>query len=211
MTTHLRRADREQLYNAPRKEPELVHVPEIGFAMIDGHGDPNTAPGYQDAIQALFALSYTLKFTLKKEQGLNYRVGPLESLFWADDMAEFGARKADWNWTMMIAQPDAVSPERFEAVRAEVGNKMELPALARARLERFEEGPCAQVLHVGPFSAEGPTIARLHAFIREHGHGFDGRVQKHHEIYLSDIRRAAPEKWKTVIRQPIAPEAAGDG
>jgi hypothetical protein len=104
---------------------------------------------------------------------------------------------------MMIAQPDAVTPEHVARIREQVARKKDLRAFGKARLERFEEGLCAQILHVGPFSAEGPTIARLHAFIRDHGHSFDGAEQKHHEIYLTDIRRAAPEKWKTVIRQPV--------
>jgi len=128
-------------------------------------------------------------------------------LWWADDMAEFSQeRKGDWSWTMMIAQPDEATPERFEAARVDVARKKNLPALLKARLERFEEGPCAQVLYLGPFSDEGPTIARLHAFIRERGYSFEGSRQKHHEIYLSDPRRSPPEKWRTIIRQPFAEE-----
>lgn len=206
MTTHQTLSDPEQRYRAKRAKPALVRVPDIGFAMIDGHGDPNTAPEYRDAVQALFALSYALKFALKKEQGVDVRVGPLEGLWWADDMARFSPeRKADWNWTMMISQPDALSPERFEAIRAEVAAKKALPALGRVRLERFDEGLCAQILHVGPFSDEGPTIAQLHAFIHEQGLSL---AKKHHEIYLSDIRRAAPERWRTILRQPVT-EADG--
>lgn len=196
--------ERERLYRAPRKEPELVQVPEIAYVMIDGRGDPNTSREYQEAVEALYALSYGLRFALKKEQGLEYRVGPLEGLWWAEDMTAFQIeRTGDWAWTMMIAQPDAVTPEGFARVREQVAGKKDLPALAKARLERFQEGLCAQILHVGPFSAEGPTIATLHAFIRDHGHSFDSRERKHHEIYLTDPRRAAPEKWRTVIRQPV--------
>jgi hypothetical protein len=150
-------------------------------------------------------VSYTLKFTLMKAAVLDYRVGPLEGLWWAEDMADFGtARKSDWIWTMMIAQPDAVTNERFAAARSDAARKKGLAALDRTRLERFTEGLCAQVLHVGPFSAEAPTIAALHAFIRDQDLGFDGARHKHHEIYLSDPRRSAPEKWKTIIRQPVA-------
>jgi hypothetical protein len=197
--------ERERLYKAPRKAPEFVRVPEIAYIMIDGHGDPNTSSEYRDAIQALYALSYGLKFALKKEEGTEYRVGPLESLWWSDDPAAFSAgRKGEWQWTAMIAQPDAVEPDLFARIRDQVARKKDLPGLAKARLERFEEGLCAQILHVGPFTAEGPTIATLHAFIRDHGHSFDGTAHKHHEIYLSDVRRAAPERWKTVIRQPVA-------
>lgn len=195
----------EELYRAKRGRPEMVQVPELGFVMFDGRGDPNTATCYADAIQVLYSVSYTLKFALKKEIGLQYRVHPLEGLWWAEDMDQFTAgRKADWFWTMMIAQPDAVTAARFDLALAEVARKKGLPGLERARLTRFEEGLSAQVLHVGPFSTEGPTIEALHEFIRTHGYSFDGRVQKHHEIYLSDPRRGAPEKWKTVIRQPVS-------
>ena len=194
------------LYRAPTREPELVHVPELTFVMIDGHGDPNTATAYRDAIEALYGLSYTLKFALQKELDLTYRVGPLEGLWWADDMADFTMeRKAEYHWTAMIAQPDAVTPERFAHARDEIGRKKVLAALGSARLERYAKGLCAQVLHVGPYSAEGPTIERLHACIEEMGHHFDGHLQKHHEIYLGDPRRTAPERWRTIIRQPISP------
>jgi hypothetical protein len=205
MATDTLVSERERLYKASAGKPEMVLVPEMSFVMIDGHGDPNTSQDYKNAIEALYALSYTLKFALKKEQGLQYRVGPLEGVWWAEDMAAFDReRKGDWNWTMMIAQPDAVSPDRFELACKVARRKKQLPAIARARLERFEEGACAQVLHHGPFSAEGPTILELHAFIQEQGHSFDGKFQKHHEIYLSDPRRSAPEKWKTIIRQPFS-------
>ena len=196
---------RERLYQAPRAEPELVQIPELDFIMIDGQGDPNTSQAYRDAIEVLYALSYTLKFALKKDEGVQYRVGPLEGLWWADQMTDFSVERKDgWKWTMMIGQPDGVTPERFAHARAEVARKKGLPALELVRHCAFEEGLCAQVLHLGPFSAEGPTIAKLHAFIRTNGFVFDGQHQKHHEIYLSDPRRSAPEKWRTVLRQPVS-------
>lgn len=192
------------LYRASARGPELVHVPELTFVMIDGHGDPNRSTAYKDAIEALYGLSYTLKFALKKEIGLNNRVGALEGLWWADDMADFNTeRKANYRWTMMITQPDEVTPERFSSARDEIGRKKALTALGAARLERFAEGLCAQVLHLGPYSAEAPTIARLHGYIREVGGRFDGHQQKHHEIYLGDPRRSSPDKLRTIIRQPI--------
>lgn len=198
-------ASHEALYRARLGQPEMVRVPEMGFVMIDGRGDPNSSPEYSEAIQALYAVSYTLKFALKKAEHLDYRVGPLEGLWWAEDMTDFSAaRKSDWIWTMMIAQPDAVTNERFAAARGDAARKKKLPALDRTRLDRFTEGLCAQVLHVGPFSAEAPTIAALHAFIRDQGFDFDGSRHKHHEIYLSDPRRSAPERWKTIVRQPVA-------
>lgn len=194
----------DDLYRASARGPEFVRVPDLAFAMIDGHGDPNTSTEYVDALAALYAISYTLKFALKKELGLSYRVGPPEGLWWADDMAGFATgQKADWSWTAMIAQPDAVTPEWFARARDDAGRRRPLAALGSVRLERFDEGLCAQVLHVGPYSAEGPAIAGLHARIAEAGGRFDGRRQKHHEIYLGDPRRSPPEKWRTIIRQPF--------
>ena len=208
MATDILVSELERLYKVSAGKPEIVRVPETSFVMIDGHGDPNTSQDYKDAIEALYALSYTLTFALKNEQELQYRVGPLESLWWAEDMSAFDLeRKGDWNWTMMIAQPDAVTVDRFELAREEARRKKQLPAIARARLERFEEGACAQVLHVGPFSAEGPTIRELHAFIHEQGYSFDGKLQKHHEIYLSDPRRSAPESGR---RSSASPSPARD-
>jgi len=179
-----------------------VRVPELAFAMIDGHGDPNTSPAYREAVEALYGVSYTLKFALKKELGLTYRVGPLEGLWWADDMATFSVdRKGDWLWTMMIAQPDEVTAERFESALQDVRRKKGLEALDRTRLERFDEGLAAQVLYIGPYRDEGPTIERLHGFIDDAGYRL---AKKHHEIYLGDPRRSAPEKLRTIIRQPVA-------
>ena len=193
----------QRLYRAHRT-PEFVKVPELSFLMIDGHGDPNHSDRYQQAVQALYAVSYTLKFTLKKQPGLDYRVAPLEGLWWAQDMTQFSSqRKADWDWTMMIRQPAQVTRQLVEQTAQEVADKKRLPAARELRLERFTEGPAAQVLYLGPYSAEGPTIAALHAFIHERGRRFDGRRHKHHEIYLSDPRRSASEKMKTIIRQPV--------
>lgn len=190
------------LYGPSAKEVVQVDVPAMNFLMIDGKGDPNTSPGYAEAIEALFAVSYALKFAVKKSAaGIDYAVMPLEGLWWADDMSSFTTGdRADWKWTMMIVQPDVVSKNMVHEVTAAVAKKKNLIALSRLRFETFSEGLAAQVLHIGPFADEGPTIARLHHFIAETGRR---RVGKHHEIYLSDIRKAAPEKWKTVIRQPM--------
>jgi hypothetical protein len=125
---------------------------------------------------------------------------PLEGLWWADDMSAFtSADKSRWKWTLMIMQPDVVPADVIQKAVSEVRRKKELAALAALRLEAFAEGRCAQTLHVGPFSEEGPTIARVHEFIDERS----GLRGKHHEIYLSDVRRADPKKWKTIIRQPM--------
>jgi hypothetical protein len=184
------------------KAPVEVDVPPLRYLMVDGRGDPNTSQSYSEAVEALFSVAYTAKFIVKKgAQGIDYTVMPLEGLWWADDLGAFTANdRAQWQWTMMILQPDFVADETLETAIAEVQRKKQLPGLKRLRLETFTEGRCAQILHVGPFTREGPTIERLHAFIAARA-ALSG---KHHEIYLSDIRRAAPAKWKTIIRQPMA-------
>ncbi len=171
--------------------------------MIDGHGDPNSAPAYSEAIEALYTLSYTAKFALKRSPaGLDFAVMPLEGLWWTPDMASFStANKSAWEWTAMIMQPAQVTHEVFEQALESAKGKKQLAAFDRLRLESFAEGLSAQVMYLGPYAKEGPTIARLHAFIAEQGYELAG---KHHEIYLSDPRRCAPEKLKTIIRQPMA-------
>ncbi len=190
-----------ELYSASAKHITEVDVPGFAYLMIDGEGDPNTSPEYARAVEALFTVSYTAKFALKKSpMAIDYTVMPLEGLWWADDWSVFlSGDKSRWKWTMMIMQPDFVPGDLLrEAVRRCCGLK-KYPALEKIRFERFKEGRCAQVLHIGPFTEEGPTIARLHEYID----GKSGRDGKHHEIYLSDIRRAAPSRWKTIIRQPM--------
>ena len=192
--------DVKELY-APTVTPAIVDVPDLNFLMIDGVGNPNTAAAFQDAIQALYSLSYGIHFALKKE-GVESRVMPLEALFWVAGKKDFlNARPEEWRWTEMIAQPESVTPALFEKVRQEAQRKKPIGSLAKVRLERFAEGKAAQVMHIGPYSAEMPTIQRLHAFIAEQGYKLRG---KHHEIYLGDPRRAAPEKLRTAIRQPVA-------
>lgn len=191
----------KHLYSPSAKAVVEVDVPALRFLMIDGQGDPNTTPAYAEAVEALFSVSYTAKFMVKRATGIDYAVMPLEGLWWADDHAAFAANdRARWRWTMMILQPDVVEDAVLEAAITQVRDRKRLPAVQRLRLESFVEGRCAQVLHVGPFTEEGPTIERLHAFIAERGR----LAGKHHEIYLSDIRRAHPAKWRTVIRQPMA-------
>ena len=191
----------KHLYSPSAKAVVEVDVPALRFLMIDGQGDPNTTPAYAEAVEALFSVSYTAKFMVKRATGIDYAVMPLEGLWWADDHAAFAANdRARWRWTMMILQPDVVEDAVLEAAITQVRDRKRLPAVHRLRLESFVEGRCAQVLHVGPFTGEGPTIERLHAFIAERGR----LAGKHHEIYLSDIRRAHPAKWRTVIRQPMA-------
>jgi hypothetical protein len=194
----------KDLYSSSAKSPSVVEVPKMNFLMIDGMGDPNTSIHFGNAVEALFSLSYALKFTVKKgDTEIDYGVMPLEGLWWKDDMSTFDAtNKDDWKWTVMIMQPAFITVEMVEDMRGKVARKKKLPALEMVRFQPFAEGKAAQLLHVGPFSEEGPTIERLHDFIAQQGWE---RRDKHHEIYLSDIRRAAPEKWKTILRQPVSP------
>ncbi len=189
------------LYGVSAKKPEMVEVPALNFLMIDGKGNPNTSEAYKDAVEALFTVSYTLKFMIKKgPEAIDYGVMPLEGLWWMEDMTQFDADKKDeWLWTMMILQPEFIDPSRVEKAVESAKAKKGLSALDKIRFEPFTEGLAGQVLHIGPFSEEGPTIQGLHHFIHEQGYALRG---KHHEIYLSDIRRAAPEKWRTIVRQP---------
>jgi hypothetical protein len=187
---------------APPKDPVMVDVPELSFLMIDGKGDPNDSQEFMDAIQALYSVSYGSKFALKREAGLDYTVMPLEGLWWVEDGAPFNLESKDgWQWTAMIVQPPEVTPDLVRRAAAEAFRKRELLALWKIRLESFHEGLAAQVMHVGPYSAERPTIEALHAFIEAEGYVPRG---KHHEIYLGDPRRTAPQRLKTVIRQPVA-------
>ena len=195
------KAQLRKFYKPSDVSVELVDVPPMNFIMIDGKGDPNTAPEYQSAVEALFAVSNALKLQIKKSDGIDYGVMPLEGLWWADDMSRFSPeRKSEWKWTLMVQQPTPVTIKAYEKGLAEAKKKKEEPgSLPLLRFESLKEGRSAQKLHVGPFSEEGPVIKAIHDRIGSMGAKAAG---KHHEIYLSDIRKAAPEKWKTIIRQP---------
>jgi hypothetical protein len=194
----------KQLYAPSAKEVVEVEVPEMRFLMIDGEGDPNTSAAYGEAVAALYAVSYALKFAVKEEVGVDYGVVPLEGLYRTDgrqgSFEEMQKDKNAWKWTLMIMQPEWVDGERYERALASVERKKDLPGLRRIRFEALREGRAAQVMHVGPFSEEGPTVERVDRFIKERGGRMRGR---HHEIYLSDPRRTAPERLKTVIRHPF--------
>jgi len=191
----------KHLYNPSPKVAMVVDVPPLTFLMIDGQGDPNTATAYKEAVEALFSLSYALKFIVKKDLGVDYAVMPLEGLWWVEDMSRFSLDdKSAWQWTAMIMQPEYIVVDLVEAARRQVAKKKLLSALPRLRLETFHEGQAAQMMHLGPYAAEAPTIERLHQFIAARG---GQHVGKHHEIYLNDPDRTAPEKLKTVIRQPF--------
>jgi hypothetical protein len=198
----------ERLYHATTT-PQLVDVPPLRFLCLDGHGDPNTSPAYAAAVQALFAVSYAAKFAVRKGGGPDFKVSPLEGLWWAEDFHAFSTGdKSAWDWRMMIRQPDAVTSDLCVRLMDEVAEKKSLPSARMLQLATFHEGPAAQVLYVGPYADEGPTIARLHDFIRAHGFTLGGR---HHEIYLGDPRRSAPDKLRTIIRQAYAVRTSSAG
>jgi hypothetical protein len=153
-------------------------------------------------MNVLFTAAYTLKFAVKKALGIDYAVMPPEGLWWAADMAVFTATsdKDSWDWTMMMVQPEYVTVALFAEVSPQIARKTGVELVSRLRFERYHEGLSVQLMHIGPYAAEGPNIARMHAFVHEQGYELTG---KHHEIYLSDVRRTAPESLKTVLRQPI--------
>lgn len=192
----------KHLYNPSAREVSVVDVPQMYFLMIDGQGDPNTSDEYAEALEALYTVSYAIKFRVKRsERGVDYAVMPLEGLWWIDDMTEFSVEdKRSWKWTAMIVQPEEYVTEGLvDEAKTEADKKKGLPAIPRMRFEAFGEGLSAQIMHRGPFSEEGPTIEKIHRCIQERGGEPTG---KHHEIYLSDFRRTKPERLRTVIRQP---------
>lgn len=192
-------------YRARRGELRVLEVPPLRYLMVDGQGDPNTAPAYADALAALYPVAYKVKFASKKQLDHDYVVPPLEALWWADDMAVFtSARdKSRWSWTVMLMVPDHVPQELYDAALVEVGRKDPPVALDRVRLELLEEGTCVQTLHVGSYDDEGPVLAHMHdEFIPGQGLRMTGR---HHEVYLSDPRRVEPARLRTILRQPVAP------
>lgn len=190
----------KNLYNPSSKQVTAVEVPAMNFLMIDGEGDP-ASPQYRASIEALFGVSYALKFLVKKGKGVDYAVMPLEGLWWVDDMAKYSVeRKDEWKWTSMVMQPKYVSADDVDLAIEHVKKKKNLVALPKLRFESFHEGTAAQIMHVGPYSAEGPNVAKIHAFILSGGHTLSG---KHHEIYLNNPSKTAPAKLKTVLRQPM--------
>ncbi|MEN8188263.1 MAG: GyrI-like domain-containing protein [Thermodesulfobacteriota bacterium] len=199
--------ERKELYSVSKVNPVLVEVPQQKIIAIDGMGDPNSAASYQEAIETLFPIAFKIKFLSKNELAKDYVVMPLEGLWWAEDMGQFSPEdKSGWLWKSFIVQPDFINEALFEKALNEVKKKKKLPALDKIRLETLNEGTGVQILHIGPYSEEAPTIAKLHKFARENHLSFDGQKQKHHEVYLSDVRRVAPEKLKTIIRQPVVRE-----
>jgi hypothetical protein len=192
-------------YQAKRGQFRIVEVPDLQYLMIDGHGDPNTSPAFTQALEALYPVAYKLKFASKRDLGRDYVVPPLEGIWWAEDMDSFTTSrdKSRWDWTLMIMVPDWIGQDLFTAAVDQVGAKSRPARLGDIRFESLSEGRCVQALHVGSFDDEAGVLAQMHhEFIPGNGLRMIG---KHHEIYLSDSRKVAPEKQRTILRQPIRP------
>ncbi|OLT43603.1 hypothetical protein BJF85_21695 [Saccharomonospora sp. CUA-673] len=190
-------------YRARRVRFDVVDVPELRYLMIDGHGDPNSSTLFRGAVEALYPVAYTLKFTSKSELGRDYVVMPLEGLWWADDMASFTTArdKNRWHWTLMIMVPEWTDNAAFAAAVDTVARKRSPERLNDVRLETATEGRCVQTLHVGSFDDEADVLDHMHhTVIPDHGLRMTGR---HHEIYLTDPRRTPPHKQRTILRQPV--------
>lgn len=188
-------------YRARRGTFWVVDVPVLQCLVIDGQGDPNTSTEYVQAVETLYPVAYKLKFLSKRELGRDYVVPPLEGLWWANDMRVFtSARdKSQWFWSMMIMVPEWLDADHVSEVKLQVGDKA--PRITDLRLAHLDEGRCVQTLHIGPYDAEGPVLEQMHhEFIPSHGLSLTG---KHHEVYLSDPRRTAPERLRTILRQPV--------
>lgn len=210
MTTKIDLKKSIAAYRAPRGRFEVVDVPDMRYLMVDGHGDPNTAPAFTEAVETLYPVAYTLKFASKGDLGRDYVVPPLEGLWWAEDMAAFTAArdKSRWDWTLMLVVPDWIDDAMVSAAVERVRAKSSPVRLDDVRVEALSEGRCVQTLHVGPFDAEAEVLERMHhEFIPAEGLRMVGT---HHEIYLSDMRRTAPEKQRTILRQPVADAATGE-
>ncbi|ANI93944.1 GyrI-like domain-containing protein [Dietzia timorensis] len=198
-------------YQARKGTFRLLDVPEQHYLMVDGHGDPNASPGFAEAIETLYPVAYGLKFASKNDLGRDYVVPPLEGLWWAEDMASFTTArdKTRWSWTLMLLVPEWLGAADVDAAcagaraKADAKSTAPPPRLDELRLQSLAEGRCAQTLHVGPFDAEGPVLTEMHtSFIPDQGLALAGT---HHEIYLSDVRKTAPEKLRTILRQPVRP------
>lgn len=189
-------------YAARRARFDVLEIPAQKYLMIDGEGDPNTEPPYVDAVSTLYPVAYTLRALGRDRHGRDARVMPLEALWWADDPAAFTSQrdKSRWRWTVMILVPSWLDGQDVADASATVARRGRGPRLADLRHERLDEGLVVQTLHVGPYDDEGPVLAAMHDVIPDRGLRMTGR---HHEIYLGDPRRAAPERLRTILRQPV--------
>ena len=188
-------------YTASVRKPCLLEVPDMNCLMVDGKGDPNSQV-FQEAVGSLYSVAYTLKFMFKKEKDIDYPVTALEGLWDAEDVTDFmTARRENWKWTLLIGLPSIVTKKDALKALSAAREKAKFPRFPVVRFEKLAEGRCAQIMHIGPYANEGPTVETLHAFVEKQGYALRGR---HHEIYLGDPRRSAPEKLRTIVRQPIA-------
>ncbi|MGE5680619.1 MAG: GyrI-like domain-containing protein [Bacillota bacterium] len=207
----------KELFNPPVSKVSVVDVPEMNFIMVDGKGDPNNSELFNDAVESLYSVAYSVKFSLKRQYSKaslseasvtedkafpDYTVPPLEGLWWCgDNTGQFNIDdKETWKWTLMIMQPDFITPADIDSAVRNVSGKKKLESLRSIRFEKYKEGRTAQIMHIGPYADEAPSVKRLHCFIQENGYRLSG---KHHEIYLSDPKKSKPEKMKTIIRQPF--------
>jgi hypothetical protein len=195
----------KSLYSPRAGQVELIRVPAMKYIMMDGSGAPE-GDSFHQAIGTMYNLAYTMKFRSKKLLKKDYSIMALEGLWWIEGARFELANREDWLWTLMIVQPDFVTDKMFSNALEEVRKKKNPPGIEGARLESFEEGLCVQTMHIGPYSTESRSIARLEAFAKQHGYTMVG---KHHEIYLGDPRRAAPSKLKTIIRHPVVEGSSG--
>lgn len=201
----------KHLYQPSAKKIETVQVPNLQFAMVDGAiekgSEPGKSPLFAEATQALYSVAYTLKFMLKKRKTnpIDYPVMALEGLWWVEDGFFDITVKDNWFYTLMIMQPDVINNDVFEDARGQVRKKKgDSEILNKVRLEHFEEGLCVQTMHIGPYATEPATLERMREFMAENGLKDNvGPNGKHHEIYMSDPRRVAPDKMKTVLRHPV--------
>ncbi len=192
--------DWKRLYRPSPKNFDVLDVPPMAFLMVDGRGDPNTSTEYAQALEALYAVTFTLKFTSKKNE-LDLPIYPLEGL-WTDKGTGFSLKeRSTWNWTMMIRMPEWIVGEDVQQAVEKVRQKRALPLLSSLRLEMYYEGLSVQIMHIGPYSAEGSVLEALHGtFLPTRGYVPNG---KHHEIYLSNPQRTAVGRLKTILRQPV--------
>lgn len=190
-------------YQGKNHQLRIVEVPRMQYLMIDGHGDPNTSDDFKEAVISLYPVAYKLKFASKLELDKDYTVMPLEGLWWAKDMSTFTTArdKSQWDFTLMVMQPDWITHDMFQKAVQKVAEKDPPANLGKIRLEALDEGACVQTLHVGSFDNEAAILAKMHhEFVPDNGLRLTG---KHHEIYFSDFRKVAPEKLKTILRQPV--------
>lgn len=200
-------SDLKDVYTASDKSPKIITVPKMKYLTIDGHGHPDKSPAFQEGISALYQLAYTLKFMMKKMNAeRDFRVMPLEALWWPPDGAAFLSAPDDWNWTVMMAVPSFISPTYLQKAIGQLRSRKEPPSpgLENVHIQEIKEGKAVQMLHIGPYNREEGTVNTLGDFATDEGYALSGR---HHEIYLSDPKRIAPEKLKTIIRYSITKAA----